>query len=506
MNKWNNTSYQKIVNAKLAHNQIVVSFENGDIVKIPKEVLIQKNVSKIVWDKLKHHPFEIIIPAKPEPIEIPWDEIRIVTDKEFGKYLAKRSEKQSKLIGSKIKQLRKRKGIKSNELAERAGITPQTISRIEQGHTDVSFSTLKKILASIGCTLKDLANQENEFDLDKTSKSYNQLIKRLGYIGIDSNLLTHKIIPNRIQKFLSSNTLDQPDLLLDEAASYVSNIYGWSLKEIWGDQDLVIRTEPYAMACFKKPSNANENQIKAYSHYAYYLAKIVLKSFVRKNKNDYPGSLEEFKSSYLKKYKKIDLESLLDFVWDLGICVLPLNDSGVFHGASWNIGGKHVIILKQNTKFHSRWIFDLLHELYHVFVHLEKENSSVVEVEELNPFTDNDSIEELEANSFANQFIFGNQAEELAQESIELAQGRMEFLKKAVVQVAKKGNIREDFLSNYLAFRLNYQGQNWWGAASKFQVIAPDPFTITTNFLVNNLKMEKLRPMDYNLLTSAITN
>ena len=65
-----------------------------------------------------------------------------------------------------------------------------------------------------------------------------------------------------------------------------------------------MKTQPYAMAYFKKPSNANENQIKAYSHYAYYLAKIVLKSFLCKNKYDYPESIEEFKSKYLKRYNE----------------------------------------------------------------------------------------------------------------------------------------------------------------------------------------------------------
>lgn len=506
MNKWDSTSYQKITNAKFTHNKIEVSFENGDVVKIPKEVLISDIDLKIEWDKLKYHPYEIIIPAESEKIEIPWDELRVVTDKEYARYLANRAEEQARLIGNKIKQLREKKRIKGSELAERSGLTPQTISRIEQGHTDVSFSTLKKILASMGYTLKDLAKQEYESDIENAKKSYNQLIRKLGYVGIDSNLLTNKIIPNRIQRILSSDPLNQPELILDEAASYVSNIYGWSLEEIWGKQDLIIKDKPYEMAYYKKPANAVENQIKAYSHYAYYLAKIVLKSFLQKTKNEYPESLEEFKSSYLKKYQEIDLKSLLEFVWDLGICVLPLNDPGVFHGASWNIEGKHIIVLKQNTQFHSRWIFDLLHELYHIFTHLDKDNSSVIEVEEPNPFSDNEAIEELEANSFANQFIFGNRAEELAEKSVDLAKWKMEYLKNAVIKIAKKENIREDFLANYLAFRLSYQGQNWWGSASKLQIVEPNPFALTTNVLKDKIKMDKLSPMDYNLLSTALTN
>lgn len=503
---WNNTSYQKIKDAQLTNDNLVVSFENGDVIEVPKETLTPFSNCEIEWSKLSFNPFEIIIPGSPHSLEIPWDKLRVITDKEFGKYLAEKSEEQSKLIGVKVKRLREKKGISSKGLAERAGITPQTISRIEQGHTDVSFATLKKILAAMGCSLKDIANQETELEMENAKKSFNVLIKRLSYAGIDSNLLTRKIIPTKLQVAFNSNKLFEPSLLLDEAASYVSTIYGWSPNEIWNSPNLVVKPEPAAMAFFKKPTNANENQVKAYSHYAYYLAKIVLKAFPPKRKNDYPESIEEFKEKYFKKNQKIDFATLLEFVWDIGVCVLPLNDSGVFHGASWNIDGRHVVVLKQNTQSHARWIFDLLHELYHVFAHLDKDNTCVVEVEELKPFSNNESIEELEANSFANQVIFGNRAEELAEQCVATAKWDIKNLSRAVVQVAKKAKVREDFLANYMAFRLSYQGENWWSSAIKMQITEPNPFTITTDLLQKKIQMQKISPMDNNLLSTAITN
>jgi transcriptional regulator with XRE-family HTH domain/Zn-dependent peptidase ImmA (M78 family) len=505
MKSWDNPSYQKIQDAKFANNNVVVDFENGDVIKVPKENLIPYGYTDIEWNKLRFTPYEIIIPANPNTLEIPWDNLRVITDKDFGKYLADKSEEQSKLIGKKVKRLREKKGIKSNELAERSGVTPQTISRIEKGHTDVSFATLRKILASMGYSLQDLANQETELEFENEFKSMNLLKKKLSFAGIDSSLLTQKIIPKNIQVNLNSNELIQPSLLLDEVAAYISTIYGWTLDEIWSNKNLVIETKPAKIAYFKKPTNANLNQVTAYSHYAYYLAKVVLKAS-NINKNEYPESIEDFKAQYLKESKDINLEALLNFVWQLGICVLPLSDSGVFHGASWNINGKHIIVLKQNTKSHARWIFDLLHELYHVFVHLDEENTSVVEVEELKAFSNNDSIEELEANSFANQFIFGMRAEELAERCAKLANWDIKNLKKAVEQVASEENIRVDFLSNYLACRLSYQGENWWGSANKMQIIEPDPFIITSNFLKNKIQIEKLNPIDFNLLNTAITN
>lgn len=506
MTRWNNTSYQKIIDAKFINENIVVGFENGDVIEVPKGTLIPFGITNIEWSKMDSSPFEIIIPASPNSLEIPWDKLRVITDKEFAKHLAEKSEEQAKLIGVKIKRLREKNEISSKELAERADVSAQTISRIEQGHTDVSFATLRKILAAMGYSLKDLANQETELEMENTQKSFNVLVKRLSYAGIDSNFLTKRIIPTKIQTALNTQKHKEPSMLLDEAASYVSTVYGWTPSEIWSSQNLVVKPETAQMAFFKKPTNANENQVKAYSHYAFYLAKVVLKASQQKKKVDYPGSIEEFKMEYFKEYESIDLSALLEFVWNLGICVLPLNDSGVFHGASWNIEGKHVVVLKQNTPSHARWIFDLLHELYHVFAHLDEANTSVIEFEEMNPFTNNESIEELEANSFANQVIFGNRAEELAERCVSIANYDIKNLAKAVVHVSKKENVREDFLANYMAFRLSYQGENWWSSAIKMQVTHPNPFDVATKFLKEKIQMQKLSPIDYNLLTTAITN
>lgn len=506
MIRWNNTSYQKIQDAKFNNENVIVSFENGDVITVPKEVLIPFGINDIEWEKINFNPFEISIPASPKSFEIPWDKLRVLTDKEFAKYLAIKSEEQSQLIGIKVKRLREKKEISSKELAERAGVTPQTISRIEQGHTDVSFATLRKILAAMGYTLKDLANQEREIEMENPQKNFNILLKRLSYAGIDSNLVTKKIIPSKLQIAINQYKGNQPTLLLDEATSYVATVYGWTPDEIWNSPNLIINSKPAAMAYYKKPTNANENQVKAYAHYAYYLAKIALKGFQYKKTVNYPESIDEFKKQYFKKNRTLDLSSLLKFVWDLGICVLPLNDSGVFHGASWNIDGRHVIILKQNSKSHARWIFDLLHELYHVFAHLENENTSVVEVAELNPFSSNEAIEEQEANSFANQVVFGDRAEHLAEQCVSMAKWDIKNLAKVVKQVAIKEKIREDFLANYLAFRLSYQGENWWGSANKLQLISPDPFALTVESFKKEVKIEKLSPLDKNLLQTAISN
>ena len=65
---------------------------------------------------------------------------------------------QYKKIGAKIVYYRKIRGLTQEALAERSGITPQYLSRIENGHyhKSVSLSTLMKIAEQLNVTMAQL--------------------------------------------------------------------------------------------------------------------------------------------------------------------------------------------------------------------------------------------------------------------------------------------------------------------------------------------------------------
>lgn len=505
MNSWDNINYQKIQHASLKRGTLYIHFQNGDERELPVKSLLPLDVDTFDEASLNFSDYEISLKSDQGDFLIPWDKIRILSDKDFAQAMAQKAEEHSRLIGNKIKSMRERKGLKSIDLAERAGITPQTITRIEKGHTDIGFSTLRKILASMGYSLKDLANHELASSVTESAWTLESLFKRLGEIGINTSL-ANKIIPNDVFRGLKGVKEVMPDLIQTEIATYFSRIFGWSKDEFWNDNSLQVTDQPAQLAFFKTPSKGNLSQIRAYSHYAYYLSNVVSKVNSKIPSIEYPGDLEEFKQNFYDHYDKLTLQNLLNYTWQLGICVIPLNDQGIFHGASWNINDNHVIVLKQRNESHARWIFDLLHELYHVFAHLDKPNTSVVETEELNPFGNNDTPEELEANSFANQFIFGHRSEEIAKKALEKASYRIEYLKKAVKETADTEKINAEFIANYLAFRLQMNGQNWWGVANSFQITEPSPFEIAASALKNNIPIENLNPIDKNLLNSAINN
>lgn len=111
---------------------------------------------------MTHDAFEIMVPTPPGEAHISWFTIRALTDRGFAAHLATMADKRARQVGLRIRELRDRRDLTSKEVAQRAGITPQSLSRIEHGKHDVVVSTLQRILAAMGYSLKDLAASSAE--------------------------------------------------------------------------------------------------------------------------------------------------------------------------------------------------------------------------------------------------------------------------------------------------------------------------------------------------------
>ena len=86
-----------------------------------------------------------------------WDEVCRVVSRHFDKdELRVAKEKRAPVnpeisqIGQKIRNARKAKGWTQEELSKKSGFSQQTISLVESGYINVSFLTLKKIVAVLG--------------------------------------------------------------------------------------------------------------------------------------------------------------------------------------------------------------------------------------------------------------------------------------------------------------------------------------------------------------------
>ncbi|HHW02493.1 MAG TPA: helix-turn-helix transcriptional regulator [Thermoanaerobacterales bacterium] len=78
-------------------------------------------------------------------------------------------------IGSKLKHLRKAKGLTASELAEKVNITREHLSAVENNIKPISLTTLEKICEALGMTLSEFFC-EGDF---KLSPEYREILQNL---------------------------------------------------------------------------------------------------------------------------------------------------------------------------------------------------------------------------------------------------------------------------------------------------------------------------------------
>jgi Zn-dependent peptidase ImmA (M78 family) len=328
--------------------------------------------------------------------------------------------------------------------------------------------------------------------------------KRLSEAGLERNFILDRLVPKSLMaSWAEANQTKAKDELVPQIAEYLKAIYSWSLDDILGNQDLTFAKAAQSSARFKMPSNTNERRAGAYVVYAHYLALLALETTSHLSQKRIETDPKAIRNLITSRYGELNLKTALQYVWGCGTTVLPLFDSGAFHGACWRTGGRNVIVLKQKSNSEARWLFDLLHEDTHTSEHPERNEFEVIEQSE-NSKERRDSPEEQAASQRAGDIILDGRAEELTDLCVNYAQGSVEFLKKAVQRVAAQENVSVSSLANYVAFRLSLQRINWWGTASNLQETTGNPGDISRQLFLQHANLDVLNELDRHLLERAL--
>lgn len=389
-------------------------------------------------------------------------------------------------------------GLTQKDLSERLGMKEQQIQRYENTeYASASFSKLVSIVEAL-----DLRITEDVF-LPKESRAKNLLLEKLKDTGLEKKFIEKRIAPRDLSPLDFTSWVNK-------TVNKLSAIFGWSEETLLGDEPLAIGRDASMVARFKMPAGANEQYATAYTQYAYCLAKLTSNNFQKEIKT-VSSSAKETRRLLIDEYGEITFKSILSYVTSLGIPVLALNDSGAFHGATWRINGRNVIILKQKSLHLSKWAFDLLHELYHASQRPELNEFSVIELSETSEERRNDQ-EELDANDFAAKVLLGDKAKIYVELCFKNANGRIAWLKNAVTQVAENENIDCGVLAYQVANRVEQMSKtsgtktNWWGAANNLQVNPYSPKSICIETLQENISLEKLEIFERELVEQALVN
>jgi transcriptional regulator with XRE-family HTH domain len=379
-------------------------------------------------------------------------------------------------------------GLTQRQLADRLGMKEQQLQRYEAtSYAGASLERIREVVAALGIKVRE------DVFLPSADVSQQCVIRRGTSAGLTKEFISRRILPR--------GPSDDSSAALG-AASLLNRIFGWAPAALFGDAPLALPGAALAGARFKLPTTAAARATEAYASYAYYVAGLLLRATPTLTQGMIPTDASDFRKAALA-HGDLSLASTLDYTWSLGIPVLPLSDKGAFHGATWRISGRNVIVLKQGTRFESRWLHDLLHEVRHAAEEPGAEDLAFVDYDALAK-SNGTSTAETTAAMFAGDVQLDGRAEELAEKCVLAAAESIERLKSVVPQVARREGVSTAALANYIAFRLSLQGRNWWGAATNLQSGGVDPWEVVRDRALAHLDLTYLDDIERSVLLRAL--
>lgn len=379
-------------------------------------------------------------------------------------------------------------GLTQRQLADRLGMKEQQLQRYEAtDYAGASLSRIRAVVEALGVRVRE------DVFLRGADVSTERVVRRAAGAGLAKDFVVQRILP-RETKEESAAALG--------AARLLNRIFGWAPAALFGDAPLAAGGTALAGARFKLPANAAARSTEAYAAYAHYVAGLLLRATPTVTPAPIPTDAMEFRRAVMAR-GDLSLTTTLEYVWSLGVPVLPLGDAGAFHGATWRIAGRNVIVLKQRTRLESRWLHDLLHEVRHAAEEPDAPELAFIDYEVL-ARANGSSEAEAAASLFAGDVLLAGRAEELAALCAAEARGSIERLKSVVPTVANREGVSVAALANYMAFRLSLQGESWWGAATNLQAGGADPWRIARDCAIAHLDLTRLDDAERTILLRAL--
>ncbi len=381
------------------------------------------------------------------------------------------------------------------DLAEILGVKEQQIQRWEaEDYQTISFKRMREIV----CALK----AEIPVDLEQSMENISpiQIIRKMENLGISKEFIFKRLFHPMVASLFEEQYYGTiPEIIGMQAAVQIGRVFDWTPQEIFNNDQLQLVTSQIPEVRFKLPRGRNELRVNAYTKYAHYIATLIEQVTRNIKQAVLPTNPYEIYKSIISKFGSIDLPNLVRFTWNLGIPVIALDDPGAFDGVCFQINKKKFIILKQNTTFEARWMFDLLHEFWHATI----QGASTVHISL--EIWKNPNPEDVKANQFASAALLGRIPSDLAKLCVQEASKTI-IQSKIIKKIAEREGVRVDVLANYLAFRMQKdKKENIWSIAHKLQKRTKiDPRIIIKNIFLENADLSSLSTTNMEILGRAL--
>jgi transcriptional regulator with XRE-family HTH domain len=374
-------------------------------------------------------------------------------------------------------------GMTQRELADRLSLKEQQIQRYEtQNYSGASFARIADVADAVGI---ELPKELRIAGVDTTEA----ILKRAAVAGVDSALVRSRIAPAGGARAV---------------AERIGYVFDWDPGDLFSIAPLELPSIGGGTARFKMPRNRNERNVAAYTAYVHRLAQICASAMPLQPPEIIPDSAQPM-IDIINRRGDVDFANTLETAWDLGIIVLPLSDSGLFHGAHWRIDGTNVVILKQGELSAAKWLTDLLHEMFHAARFPEQLNNAVIEEAETSEHRREDP-EEQQATWYAALVATRGRAEELFKRVLKQTDGDLRRFKSAVARIATATDVDVGVLANYVAHRVALQDENWWGTAANLQDRSINPLMIARDAFFRRFDFSNLDETGLELLQLALND
>jgi len=438
---WAAPGYGDVTGVSKVGDDLEVTFGNGDLIRIAPSVL---GVSGSF--ELDPQPTldgtSVRISTSEGPRDLSWIRLRSATDPAFARQMREEDTNEARRVAHRLKALREDLGLTQRDVAALAGMTSPQLSKIESGTFDLRISTVQSLLRAMGASLSDISRPGTPEISQKAMR------KRAEKAGVARDLF------DRLAAAASRVQLPQ---LLDRG-------FGWTMDTLTAG----VPTSPELEGAvqFKTTSSSDPNESPLLS-LAATVTRIISEHLKIPEARPIPDATT-VRSEILDSAGQVTLESLLEWMWDHGIPVIPLHGKAGFCAAVLALDRNPAVIIKETREHLAYWLFDLAHELGHLangHVHQE----ALVDVDALSPGGRHEHQDEQEdaADEFALELLLGNAGALIRQVEAESLGSYMRF-KGAVVTVARKANVNAGLLGVVAAYGLSDLGEpkDRWGSAN----------------------------------------
>jgi len=443
---WLAPGYGDITGATKVGDDVEVTFGNGDLVRIDPSVLGIAGTFEIGTDPdVDGAGVRIITPSGVR--DISWVQLRVATDPAFARHMREEDANEARRIAHRLKALREDRGLSQRNVASLVGMTSPQLSKIESGSFDLRMSTVQALLRAMGATLSEISRPGTPEMSQKTMR------KRAEDAGVARDLVDRLIH--------AGSRLQVPAL--------IGRAFDWTMDAL-------------ASGSTPRPSLAGPVQFKTTTHTGDPAASPALTlgmnvaQIIRRHTSVVAASApipdpSVVRSEMIDGSGQVTLVSIVDWMWDHGIPVIPLHGKGGFCAAVLDVGDGPTVIIKETRDHVAYWMFDLAHELGHIALgHVH--DDGLVDVDALSPSGDaSQDAQEIAANEYALALLLDDATGLLGRVETESRGSHLRF-KGAVVTVARQANVNAGLLGVVAAKALTHVGEpkDRWGSANNLSL------------------------------------